>query len=217
MSANAKRNVKILSAVIVAVLLVFTVSFIAESPAAAQETVRAAIKCPLYKTPDFSAEILAEIPQNAEVTPTGEVDSAGFVRTTYGNVSGYVLARNLYRTADSIGSETVTVRVTSGKLGALVEIKEFPMESRTIASLKDGTKVEKVVGGVEYGDYSEIIYEGKRAFVPTENVTDGVTYYQTVVIILCVAAFVLLVCAAAIIVYGKKHKIFEKRGKDGVL
>lgn len=216
MSANAKKNV-IIAAVIVAVLLAAALSLFASVPASAQETVRAAIKCPLYKNPDFSAEIIAEIPQNAEVTPTGEVDVAGFIRTTYGNVSGYVLARNLYRTSDPLGSETVTVRVTSEKLGALVEIKEFPMESRTVASLKDGTKVQKVVGGVEYGDYSEIIYEGKQAFVPTANITDGVTYYQTVVIILCVAAFVLLVCSAAIVVYGKKHKIFEKRGKDGVL
>lgn len=215
---STKKSLTVAAAVVLTLaIIVIALAGVSVTPAKAQETVRAAIKCPLYKNPDFSAEIVMEIPQNAEVITTGSVDNGGFVQTTYGNVTGYVQARNLYRTSDAIGSETITVRVTSEKLGALVEIKEFPMESKTIAALKDGTKVEKVIGGVEYGDYSEIIYEGKRAFVPTAYITDGVTYYQTVVIILCVAAFVLLVCAVAIIVYGKKHKIFEKRGKNGTL
>lgn len=196
--------------------LLVTAAFLLSAPANAQEAVRTVIKCELYKNPDFS-EVKAEIPQNAEVLLSGDVDENGFVQATYGNITGYVLARNLYRTSDIFGAQTVDVRVTSETFGSTVDIKEYPMESATVATLKDGTKVKKVIGGVEYGDYSEIIYEGKRAFVPTANITDGVTYYQTVVIILCVAAFVLLVCVAALIVYGKKRKAFEKRGQNDIL
>lgn len=205
----------------VAVFLLLTVSVCAVSlfgaPASAQETVRTAIKCSLYKDADFSAEIRIEIPQNAEVALTGEEVENGFIQVTYGTLTGYVLNRNLYRTEDEIGTDTTVVRVTSEKLGALVDVKEYPMESDTVASIKDGTKVEKVVGGVEYGDYTEIIYNGKRAFIPTANITEGVTYYQTVVIILVVAAMALLGCAVALIVYGKKRKDIVKRGQNGVL
>lgn len=205
----------------VAISVLLTVLLCAASlftaSASAQETVRTAIKCPLYKDPDFSAEIRIEVPQNAEVALTGEEDGNGFIQATYGTLTGYILARNLYRTPDVIGTDTVTVRVTSERLGALVDVKEYPMESQTVASLKDGTKVEKVVGGVEYGDYTEIIYNGKSAFIPTANITEGVTYYQTVVIILVVAALALLGCAVALIIYGKKRKAIAKRGQNGIL
>lgn len=214
---SAKKR---MTATAVALFLLLTVIASAvglfTAPASAKEAIRVAINCPLYKNAEFSEEFEI-IPQNAEISLTGEADENGFVQVAYGTMEGYVLARNLYRTADEIGTETVTVRVTSEKIGAMIDIKKYPMESDTIATLKDGTKVEKVVGGVEYGDYTEIIFNGERAFVPTVNVTDGVTYYQTVVIILCVAAFVLLGCAVALIAYGKKRKAIVKRGQNGVL
>ncbi len=214
---SAKKSL-IFTTVALFLLLTVTaaVSGLFTTPANAKEAVRVAINCPLYKNAEFSEEFDL-IPQNAEVSLTGDVDANGFIQVAYGTMEGYVLARNLYRTSDEIGTDTVTVRVTSEKIGTLVDIKKYPMESETIASLKDGTKVEKVVGGVEYGDYTEIIFNGERAFVPTVHITDGVTYYQTVVIILCVAAFVLLGCAVAIIAYGKKRKAIVKRGQNGVL
>lgn len=211
---------KRITATAVALFLLLTVIATAAglftAPAVAKEAIRVAIDCPLYKNAEFSEEFEL-IPQNAEVSLTGDADANGFVQVAYGTMEGYVLARNLYRTSDEIGTETVTVRVTSAKIGSMIDIKKYPMESETIATLKDGTRVDKVVGGVEYGDYTEIIFNGERAYVPTVNITDGVTYYQTVVIILCVAAFVLLGCAVAIIAYGKKRKAIMKRGQNGVL
>lgn len=205
-----------LSIIIIILIAIIVVGSLLVGPVAyALEDTRILVECQLFSAGNSSSEVKLILPQNAKVIPTGKtaVDANGlsFTEITYGNIAGFVATRNLYQTENTIGNKTVKAKITTKTIGETVAIYKYPMESDIVANLKDGTHIEKIIDGVEYGDYVEILYNNSRAYVKSTNVTEGLTYYQTIAVVLSVVAFALICIAVGLFIYGKRLKASKEK------
>lgn len=193
-------------AVFILLILVALSSFYAPS-FSLEEDLRAVEDCPVYEEKNSAGEIIYTLPKNQKVTvkATETVDSVTWykIETTAGD--GYVEASRLYNYRPPVVYTYRAARASAQKAGDSIYLYSEP-GGEAVETVYDGASITVIE---EQGEYSVILYQNKKYYIKSENVSAGLTYYQrTALIIGCVAlAAVSLIC---ILAYINKNKVSGK-------
>ncbi len=161
----------------------------------------------LYKEADFSSEILANVPKNQVLTDVEKVDDNWWRVTVYGK-TGYMDNSAIYETTTNWQGKYTTMRVNAGGFSQAVNVYYYPTtDSAVYTTLKDNVKLEVAVGGVDYGEYTEIKLDNNKYYIMSEDLTTGLTYSQIVAIILGVIGGILVIALVFLLIYGFRLKL----------
>lgn len=155
---------------------------------------RILLDSPLYADPDFESEkILNGIKRNEPVEVIGEPISGGnekeWVKIRYNEeYEGYIPYSYLYKSAGNEDYDLQVVKATGKSTSEEIYLYSYYDEtSDVIAKLVDGEKLDLIIDGKTYGEFSKVVYEGKTCFVKTEKITTGLTYNQRLALIISAA------------------------------
>lgn len=167
---------------------------------------------PLYADSDLGADILIRIPQDAAVEIEGDPVMVGDVewqRVSYTSLDGYVVKSALYRSLKNDSYDVVIAKASAQKMGEDIYLYDTHLEGAPVAAtLNDGEKLRIIDNGIDYDGYLYVEYDGGYYFVRSEYVTTGLSYNETLAVIIA-ASFVGAVIIAAVIVFAVRKR---KRG-----
>lgn len=166
---------------------------------------------PIFEDSDFDSSIVFYIPQNASVIIIEDeftIDNTSWQKVQYGSYIGYVDASMLYQTENQTNLSVEQIKATSDKMGEKIKIYEAnSAESDVITKVNDGTKLKKVINDIDYGNFYEISYNDKRAFIKKDNTTTGLTYNQKIALIIGASTISVLAFMFFIIRSTRKKRI----------
>lgn len=200
---------------IVTILFVVLAVFCLFSASSPVFSYKILLDTPLYGDIGFDAEqVLKEIKRNETVDVIGEVttdlEGREWVRIRYNaDYEGYVPYAYLYKSAGTEDFDMKVVKVTGKSTSEKVPLYSYYDEaSEVVATLVDGEKLDLIVDGNSYGEFSKVVYNGKTCFVKTEKTTTGLTYNQRLALIISAAliAGLLFVGIAVVLVIRKKKR-----------
>lgn len=206
--------------IFIAIIFVAVFAFIASAYTYSGFSARLIISTPLYKEADFNSEkILEEIQSNEiiEIREENFKNSKGelWQKIVYNNVyEGYIPYGYIYFSTNNIGYTVQVVKARSMHIGEKINVYSYyTNDSEIIHTFTDGEKINLVVEqSKDYGDFSKVIIlkdgKGEIGFVKTENITAGLSYNQTIAIILTggLVAILIIVGITVAIVMRKKRK-----------
>ena len=206
--------------IFIAIIFVAVFAFIASAYTYSGFSARLIISTPLYKEADFNSEkILEEIQSNEiiEIREENFKNSKGelWQKIVYNNVyEGYIPYGYIYFSTNNIGYTVQVVKARSMHIGEKINVYSYyTNDSEIIHTFTDGEKINLVVEqSKDYGDFSKVIIlkdgKGEIGFVKTENITAGLSYNQTIAVILTggLIAILIIVGITVAIVMRKKRK-----------
>lgn len=176
----------------------------------AQTTRAIHAETPIFEAPDFNSTIIFSIPKNAQVIVLEEatiINNIPWVKVQYGSYEGYVNSNDLYTTNDGVSYTMSYIKATSSKMGETIHIyKSNSTESQVITSVKDGTKLLRVVSDIYYGDFYEISYNEERAFIQKKNATSSLTYNQKTALVIGAATLIVIALMFLLIRFIRKNR-----------
>jgi subtilase family serine protease len=84
------------------------------------------------------------------------------------------------------------------------EIKIYDINSENgnvIATVKDGTKLQRIVSDIDYGDFYEISFNNQRAFVQKKHATHSLTLNQKTALIVGAVTLAVIAAVFALIMF----------------
>lgn len=165
----------------------------------------------LYADSSLQGQVLIVLPQNATIVAVGEPFYQNDIRwqqAEYEGYNGFILYNNLYV---SLQNDTYTIKIVkalSPKMGQgilLYDSHDFASEHIAVC---DGTKLNLIINDIDYGQFSKVEYNGKAYYVESAHITSGLSYNQTLslIIVSAFAAVVLFIVLALVISKRKKLK-----------
>ncbi len=170
-------------------------------------TFRALTPTKLYNAMSFDSETKIDIPQNQSFDTCTKINDYWYQVSVLGQ-SGYVDARAVYSTSTTWEPSYKTMKVDAGGFDEEVNLYYYPyMDSKVYTTLKDNVELEVAEGGVDYGDFAQVKYEGKTYYILNKDITTSLTYSQIVAIILGIVGGILLLTLAFLLIYGFRLKL----------
>lgn len=165
---------------------------------------------PIYAQADFDSDILFKIPRNAQVIvleqPT-TINNIDWIKVQYGSYYGYVNNADLYQTEEEVTYSLSYIKATSTKMGQPIIIYSAnSIQSQVVDTVKDGAKLIKINSDVDYGNFYEIRYNDKRAFIEKSHATTSLTYNQKTALIIGSAALAVIISMFVLIKFIKKSR-----------
>ena len=206
--------------IIIGIVFAVLVAFIASAYTFTEYNARLIIATPLYREADFNSDIVLEEIQGNEIIEIKEEkfkNSKGelWQKIVYNKIyEGYIPYGYIYFSTNNLGYTVQVVKAKSMHIGQKINVYSYyDNDSEIISILTDGEKINLVVEQSKtYGDFSKIIVlkdgKGEIGFVKTENITAGLSYNQTLAIILAggLTAILIIVSITIVIVMRKKRK-----------
>ncbi len=164
----------------------------------------------LYTTSSLQSEVLITIPQNVIVTVINEPfyqNEILWQEVDYEKYNGYVLYNNLYV---SMQNDTYTIKIvkaTSANMGKDILLYESHDTNSQSIAISDGTKLNLIVNDIDYGIFSKVEYEGKAYYVVTAEITNGLSYNQTLAVIIVSALCGVILIIALVIIIKRKNRL----------
>ncbi len=190
----------------VLVLCLVLVSIVIGTTFCIDKTYRALVPTKLYSSMDFETAI-ADIPQNQAFSDVEQIDDSWYKVTVFGK-TGYVDKRAIYSTTTDLDFSYTTMRVDAGGFDTEVSLYYYPtQDSEIYTTLKDNVQLEVAEGGIDYGDFSAVKYDGGIYYIMDQDITTGLTYSQIVAIILGVIGGILVVTLVFLLIYGFRLKL----------
>lgn len=166
----------------------------------------------VYAACDRSSEVIVTLTLNQEVTvsATETVGSVTFYKVSVGDIVGYSEATKMYKKYNASSYTVALARATRTAESEAIIVYSLPRDdSETVTVLSDGTVLDVVS---QYDDYFYVVQvDGANCYVKAENVTTGLTYYQTIAVV--VGAVTLAAIAAIILIQNFTRK--SSRTKRG--
>lgn len=160
---------------------------------------------PIFEEPDFDSAILFTIPRNASVLLVEEefvLDNIRWQKIKYGSFEGYADASSLYVSFQEPSFTVKHIKATSLKMGQEIKIYDINSENgNVIATVKDGTKLQRIVSDIDYGDFYEISFNNQRAFVQKKHATHSLTLNQKTALIVGAVTLAVIAAVFALIMF----------------
>ncbi len=201
-------------AVILVIAVLMTALFLCAAAPNTQSTYKAILKDTLlYKEPDLSSEVLVKIPQNALVELNGNritVNSKAWQPVKYTSFEGYVTAEGaLYSSLKNDAYDVLLAKATTKKMGNSVALYKTHSENYPAkVSVHDGERLCIVQDGIDYGNFVMVEYDNEYYFVLKENVTTGLSYNQTLGVIIAVCFVVVIIGVIVTVFFVRRKKRF---------
>lgn len=199
------------SIIICLIIAILSLCLSASTPPLDQSVIRTIHpKTNLYTTASLQNNVVIILPQNAFVTLIGEPfyqSELLWQEINYEQYNGFVLYNNLYV---SLRNDTYSMRIvkaTSKAMGqeiALYVTHDITSEHITVC---DGTKLNLIVTDIDYGNFSKVEYLGNTYYVISTEITSGLSYNQTIAVIISSALCGAVLIAVFLTVIIKKSKL----------
>lgn len=164
----------------------------------------------LYENYDFSSRILAVMPQNAVVTIRGEsfTDSGyEWQKITYNNITGYVLASDLFQSKTIQDYSVTKAKARSSKMGLDIPLYgSNDASAEAILDIHDGAGINVMVSEVDYGEFYMVEYEGTEYFALKKNISFSLSYNESLALIIGGSALFAAAVAAVAVSAVKRKK-----------
>ena len=195
--------------VVLAICLAVTL-LCAAAPVGTQYTYKAVMNFSLYETTDLTSAVLVSVPQNAIVELSGNpvvVDGKEWQKIVYSGLTGYTYLDNLYLSSKNDNFAFVVGKAKSVYMGQSIPLYSVHDEqAEPVRYMNDGENLRVVVDNVSYGAFAKIEYDGEYYFIRSENVTNGLSFNQTLALIILGVVFVLTVVVVSVVVVLKRRK-----------
>lgn len=209
-----KKGVK---AAVILVAIVMTALFLCAAAPVKEYTYKVILPdTPLYAEADLNSEVLIKIPQNVAVEldpdkPSFEAKNVTWQPVKYTNLEGYVVKEAIYASLKKDNYDVLLAKAKSKKMGESVLLygthsENFP----SMITVHDGERLCIIQDGVVYGDddnFYKVEFNNEYYFVLKDNVTTGLSYNQTigVIIVVCFAVVIAAVILTVFLVRRKKR------------
>ena len=198
----------------VSVIVVLTICLVfllcAAAPAGTRYTYKAVLGFSLYESADLTSTVLVSVPQNAQVEPLGDpvtVDGKVWQRVVYSGLTGYTYSDNIYLSNKNDNFVFVVGKAKSAFMGQPIALYTVHDENaEPVRYMNDGENLRIVSDNVSYGSFSRIEYDGSYYFVRTENVTTGLSFNQTLAVIILGSVVGATCIVVLIVVLTKRRK-----------
>ena len=177
-------------------------------------TAKTIMDIPLYKEASYNSEkVLEIIKQNEPLDIVGEtvIDENGvsWIKVVYNSYyEGYIPSAYLYLKPGAEDYDIIVVKATGKSMSDEIKIyRHYDENSEVVAVLHDGEKINLIEEQDEiYGDFRKVVYNGEFCFVKAENITTGLTYNQTLAVIISCGLVAIIICVVLLSVYVSRKK-----------
>lgn len=196
-----------------AMLLFAAFLFVPHTAADAAGTRYAAFEdAKIYAEKDQNAAVLGTAAKNEifEVSATETVGLDVWCAVLYEGAAGYMRRADLYVYRESLRYEVRSGKATASKMGEKIHYYTAPGAAESAGVLRDGTALE-IAAETEDGAYYLIRTAEGAFYLPHKNVTNGITLYQRLALIVGLIGLVVAISIFVLLRMSRKRK----RGKRG--